>query len=166
MDEIADVLETCGVDGADVALDVLLGLQDRDSRYRSSVIATLETALDPWLEPSVARATGTAGGIGNNWDCSVTGSLNSGDPSWNATAQKLMPTGSTGVGVRGHQKTVEAIKWMAQNHPTGSYYVPAHLERAGPVHARRRNTAVAKELPRAPVDEEESDEGLADEGEP
>src|SRR5207248_5016592 len=34
---------------------LLLGLQDRDSRYRSSVITTLEIALDPWLEPSVAR---------------------------------------------------------------------------------------------------------------
>ena len=67
VDEIADVLATCGADGADVALDVLLGLQDRDSRYRSSVIATLETALDPWLEPSVARATGTAGGIDPKW---------------------------------------------------------------------------------------------------
>jgi len=61
------VLATCGADGADVALDVLLGLQDRDSRYRSSVIATLETALDAWLEPSVARATGTDGGISPEW---------------------------------------------------------------------------------------------------
>jgi type IV secretion system protein VirD4 len=67
VDKIADVLATCGADGADVALDVLLGLQDRDSRYRSSVIATLETALDPWLEPSVARATGIAGGIDPQW---------------------------------------------------------------------------------------------------
>jgi len=65
--EITEVLATCGADGANVALDVLLGLQDRDSRYRSSVIATLETALDPWLEPSVARATGIAGGISPAW---------------------------------------------------------------------------------------------------
>jgi hypothetical protein len=35
-------------------------------------------------------------------------------------------------GVAGHLKTVEGIKWMAKNHPRGSYYVPAHLERAGP----------------------------------
>jgi hypothetical protein len=58
-EEIAGVLACCDADGADVALDVLLGLQDRDARYRSSVIATLETALDAWLEPSVARATAT-----------------------------------------------------------------------------------------------------------
>jgi hypothetical protein len=29
-------------------------------------------------------------------------------------------------------KTVEAMKWMAEHHPNGSYYVPSHLERAGP----------------------------------
>lgn len=69
---------------------------------------------------------------GNNWNCSVTGSLNAADPSWNATAQKLIPAGGTGTGTRGHLKTVEAVKWMAQNHPNGSYYIPAHLERAGP----------------------------------
>ena len=97
------------------------------------------TALSQWeycfdrADTDTSRGnTAVGSGSGNNWDCSVAGSLNAGDPSWNATAQKLMPTGSTGVGDRGHQKTVEAIKWMAQNHPTGSYYVPAHLERAGP----------------------------------
>ena len=80
-------------------------------------------------DTSRGNKTGTA--IGNNWDCSVTGSLNGSDTSWNAAAQKLMPTGSTGVGERGHLKTVQAVKWMAENHPNGSYYVPAHLERAG-----------------------------------
>lgn len=71
-------------------------------------------------------------GGGQGWDCSVAGSLNAADPSWNATAAKLMPAGGTGSGERGHMKTVEAVKWMAQNHGQGSYYVPAHLERAGP----------------------------------
>ena len=69
---------------------------------------------------------------GNNWDCSVTGSLNAADVSWNATAQKLIPAGGAGTGTKGHLKTVEALKWMMANHPNGSYYVPAHLERAGP----------------------------------
>ena len=80
-----------------------------------------------------SRGNVTEGGsVGNNWDCSVNGSLNSADPSWDALAQKLMPLPGAGVGVRGHAKTVEAIKWMRQNHPNESYYVPAHLERAGP----------------------------------
>ncbi len=76
--------------------------------------------------------TTTTSGIGNNWDCSVPGSLNSGDPSWNLAAAKLVPAGGVGTGGRGHNKTVEAIKWMAAFHPDTSYYVPAHLERAGP----------------------------------
>lgn len=76
--------------------------------------------------------TAVGGATGNNWNCSVPGSANAADPSWNATAQKLMPAGGAGAGHRGHAKTVEAVKWMAANHPTGSYYVPAHLERAGP----------------------------------
>ncbi len=79
-----------------------------------------------------SRGNVTGSAIGNNWNCSVNGSLNAADPSWNATAQKLIPASGTGVGNRGHLKTVEAIKWMAQNHANGSYYVPAHLERAGP----------------------------------
>jgi len=83
-------------------------------------------------DTDTSRGNVTGSAIGNNWDCSVTGSQNSGDASWNATAHKLIPASGTGVGTRGHAKTVEALKWMAQNHPNGSYYVPAHLERAGP----------------------------------
>jgi hypothetical protein len=79
-----------------------------------------------------SRGNTTGSAIGNNWNCAVNGSLNAADPSWNATAQKLMPASGTGNGTKGHLKTVEAIKWMAQNHANGSYYVPAHLERAGP----------------------------------
>ena len=75
--------------------------------------------------------TDTSRGVANNWDCSVPGSLNAVDPSWNATAAKLIPAGGTGTGTRGHAKTLEALKWMKQFHPNGSYYVPAHLERAG-----------------------------------
>lgn len=76
--------------------------------------------------------TTTTSGVGNNWDCSVPGSLNNADPSWNDAAKKLNPAGGAGTGNRGHNKTVEAVKWMATFHPDTSYYVPAHLERAGP----------------------------------
>ena len=82
-------------------------------------------------DTSRGNTTATSG-IGNNWDCSVTGSLNAADPSWNDPAKKLIPATGTGTGSRGHLKTVEAVKWMAEFHPEGSYYVPAHLERAGP----------------------------------
>jgi hypothetical protein len=76
--------------------------------------------------------TTATSGTGNNWNCSVAGSLNATDPSWAADAQKLIPAGATGTGNRGHLKTVEAVKWMKEKHAQGSYYVPAHLERAGP----------------------------------
>jgi hypothetical protein len=88
-------------------------------------------ALAQW-EYCFDRADGdTSRGATNNYDCSVPGSMNAADPSWNATAQKLIPAGGAGTGVKGHNKTVEGLKWMAAFHPNGSYYVPAHLERAG-----------------------------------
>ncbi len=87
----------------------------------------------------VSRGNTTAtSGVGNNWDCSVPGSLNSGDVSWNLAAAKLVPSGA-GVGTKGHNKTVEAVKWMAAFHPDTSYYVPAHLERAGPFNPEGNN---------------------------
>jgi hypothetical protein len=82
-----------------------------------------------------SRGNVTGSTVGNNWNCAVTGSNSTADVSWNAQAQKLMPASGAGVGTRGHLKTVEALKWMAQNHATASYYVPAHLERAGPFYA-------------------------------
>jgi hypothetical protein len=103
------------------------------------------TALAQWsycfdrgdTDTSRGNVTGTS--TGNNWDCAVAGSLNGADPSWNAVAHKLMPPPGTGTGTLGHLKTVEAMRWMAQNHPKESYYVPAHLERAGPFWADGNN---------------------------
>ncbi|WP_431047464.1 hypothetical protein [Roseateles sp. L2-2] len=82
-----------------------------------------------------SRGNVTGSNVGNNWNCAVPGSNSASDVSWNAQAQKLMPAGGAGTGTRGHLKTVEALKWMAQYHPNASYYVPAHLERAGPFYA-------------------------------
>ncbi|MDB5819386.1 MAG: hypothetical protein JWQ11_3026 [Rhizobacter sp.] len=97
------------------------------------------TALAQWEycfdrgDTDTSRGNATIGGaVGNHWDCAVPGSANAGDASWNETARKLMPVGTIGVGTRGHSKTVEGLKWMVANHPDGSYYVPAHLERGGP----------------------------------
>jgi hypothetical protein len=75
--------------------------------------------------------TDTSRGGANSWDCSVPGSLNAADPSWNPTAQKLIPAAGVGTGTMGHNKALEALKWMAAFHRDASYYVPAHLERAG-----------------------------------
>jgi hypothetical protein len=88
-------------------------------------------ALAQWEYCFDRADTDTSRGTSNAWDCSVVNSLNAADPSWNATAQKLIPAGGAGTGVKGHLKALESLKWMAANHPLGSYYVPAHLERAG-----------------------------------
>jgi hypothetical protein len=84
-------------------------------------------------DSDTSRGNTVVGGTeGNNWNCAVPGSANETDVSWNATAQKLIPAGGAGTGVKGHLKTLEAMKYMALNFPGQSYYVPAHLERAGP----------------------------------
>jgi hypothetical protein len=96
-------------------------------------------ALAQWEYCFDRNDTDTSRGAANAWDCSVPGSLNAADPSWNATGMKLVPAGGTGTGDRGHNKTLEAIKWMAAFHPNTSYYVPAHLERAGPFNPNGNN---------------------------
>ena len=83
--------------------------------------------------------TAVGSGVGNNWNCSVTGSANAADASWSALAQKLIPAGGAGTGDRGHAKTVEAVKWQAEFHGDGSYYIPTHLERAGPFNPNGNN---------------------------
>ena len=71
----------------------------------------------------------TSRGAENQWECSVPGSFNNGllDP----TAQKIIVASGTGSGTAGHLKTVEGVKWMGAYSAQTSYYVPAHLERAG-----------------------------------
>ena len=88
-------------------------------------------ALAQWSYCFDRGDTDTSRGAANQWNCAVPGSNSASNVSWNSTAQKLIPAGGTGSGDRGHLKTVEAVKWMAAFHPTGSYYIPAHLERAG-----------------------------------
>lgn len=106
-------------------------------------------ALSQWeycfdrADTDTSRGNATVGTAfvvgGNNWDCSVPGSSNSADISWNTTAQKLMPASGIGNGTKGHNKTLEALKWMVAYAPHESYYVPAHLERAGPFNADGNN---------------------------
>jgi hypothetical protein len=85
----------------------------------------------------LSRGNQTGTSIGNNWDCSVTGSLNASNPQWSASGHKLVPTAP--VGTNGHLKTQEALKWMNELHAGASYYVPAHLERAGPFNPNGNN---------------------------
>jgi hypothetical protein len=88
-------------------------------------------ALAQWEYCFDRADTDTSRGVDNQWDCSVPGSANAADASWSAPGHKLIPTGTTGVGTKGHLKTLEALRWMQAYHTNTSYYVPAHLERAG-----------------------------------
>ncbi|CAD6880742.1 Histidinol phosphatase and related hydrolases of the PHP family [Methylomonas albis] len=100
----------------------------------ANALAQWEYCFDRGDTDTSQGNTAVGSGIGNNWNCSIPGSANSTDASlgWSATAQKLIQPSGTGTGTKGHLKTVEGVKWMAAYHPNGSYYVPAHLERAGP----------------------------------
>ena len=88
-------------------------------------------ALAQWSYCFDRGDTDTSRGVANQWDCSFAGGVNNGSAEWSTTALKLGQGSGVGTGTKGHAKTVEAVKWMAANHPDGSYYVPAHLERAG-----------------------------------
>ncbi|HEY8880652.1 MAG TPA: hypothetical protein VIN03_23980 [Roseateles sp.] len=85
-------------------------------------------------DTDTSRGNVTGSSVGNNWNCANPDSADSTSAAlgWSATGQKLLPPGGAGTGSKGHLKTVEALKWMAKFHGQGSYYVPAHLERAGP----------------------------------
>ena len=88
---------------------------------------------------SRGNATGTS--VGNNWDCSNPASPASFSAAlgFNDAAKKLIQPSGTGSGNVGHLISVEAVKWMQQFHPDGSYWVPAHLERAGPFNPNGSN---------------------------
>jgi type IV secretion system protein VirD4 len=56
-DDPAELLESCPVPGAKGALEALRSVWDADVRFRSSLLQTVSTALDPWQEPGIAAAT-------------------------------------------------------------------------------------------------------------
>jgi hypothetical protein len=85
-------------------------------------------------DTDTSRGNVTGSANGNNWNCTNPDSADSTSAAlgWNATGMKLIQPSGAGTGTKGHLKTLEALKWMAKFHGQGSYYVPAHLERAGP----------------------------------
>lgn len=92
-------------------------------------------------DTDTSRGNVTGSAVGNNWDCTNPASADSTSAAigWSATGKKLLPASGTGAGNRGHLKTVEAMRWMANFHGNASYYVPAHLERAGPFNPNGNN---------------------------
>jgi len=55
--EPAELLESCPSPGAQPALEALRSVWDADARFRSSLLQTIATGLDPWQEPQIAAAT-------------------------------------------------------------------------------------------------------------
>ena len=88
-----------------------------------------------------SRGNATGSNVGNNWDCSNPASPASFSAAlgFNDAAKKLIQPSGTGSGNVGHQISLEAVKWMVQFHPEASYWVPAHLERAGPFNPNGSN---------------------------
>lgn len=74
--------------------------------------------------------TDTSRGAENQWDCSVTGGLNSAATGWNETAKKIIAKNTTADNA-GHIKSVEGVKWLKEKALNTSFYIPAHIERAG-----------------------------------
>ncbi len=56
-DEPTELLEACPSPGAQPALQALRSVWEADPRFRSSLLQTIATALDPWQEPTIAAAT-------------------------------------------------------------------------------------------------------------
>ena len=76
--------------------------------------------------------TDTSRGSDNQWDCTVANSAN--NSQMDGTAKKILGNnGTTAPDAinRGHMKSVEAVKWLKEKAPNTSYYIPAHIERAG-----------------------------------
>lgn len=88
-----------------------------------------------------SRGNITGSTVGNNWDCSNPASPASFSAAlgFNDTAKKLIQPSGNGSGNVGHLISVEAVKWMQAFHPNASYWVPAHLERAGPFNPNGSN---------------------------
>jgi type IV secretion system protein VirD4 len=65
--EPTELLESCPTPGAQPALEALRSVWDADSRFRSSLLQTIATALDPWQEPQIAAATIGDSQISASW---------------------------------------------------------------------------------------------------
>ena len=114
------------------------------------VTMTMLNGQQPWPSTTAGNAnllaqfeycfdrsdTDTSRGAENQWDCAVTGSPTN-NTLIDATSRKIGKAGNLSGGNTtadpnlGHTKTIEALKWLNEKAPTGSYYVPSHLERQG-----------------------------------
>jgi len=76
-------------------------------------------------------AADTSRGGGQGWDCAVPGSALNADLQPSSGALRNFNGKNYNSGQLGHLKTVEGIKWMAASYAKSSFFIPAHVERAG-----------------------------------
>jgi type IV secretion system protein VirD4 len=65
--EPAELLASSPLPGAQPALEALKSVWTADPRFRSSLLQTVSTALDPWQEPAIAEATMGESRISASW---------------------------------------------------------------------------------------------------
>ncbi len=65
--EPAEILKSCQSPGAQPALEALRSVWEADPRFRSSLLQTVATGLDPWQEPQIAAATIGENQISARW---------------------------------------------------------------------------------------------------
>jgi type IV secretion system protein VirD4 len=66
-DEPTHLLQVCRTPGVAPALEALKSVWEAEDRFRSSLLQTVSTALDPWQEPAIAEATMGDSQISAGW---------------------------------------------------------------------------------------------------
>jgi len=79
------------------------------------------------------RADGDlAGGVAQGWAGKIPNAGTNSVPGVPGTSVASTVSVDTSKGIGAHQKTVVGVDWLQKNYPLSSYYIPAHVERAGP----------------------------------
>jgi len=122
---------------------IWVGLEQNNPGHEHTSMTVLQ-GQRPWPQAGVAgnanlqaqyeycfdrRDTDTSRGAENQWNCAVPGSTST--DALDPTARKITGTNATATPDLGHRKTLEGLKWLKEKAPTTSYFVPAHVERAG-----------------------------------
>ncbi len=72
------------------------------------------------------------GGVAQGWTGKIANAGTNTVPGVAGTSVASTASVDTGKGNGAHQKSVVGVKWLQDNYPLASYYVPAHVERQGP----------------------------------
>ena len=74
-----------------------------------------------------------------NWAGKISNTGTNTVPGVPGTSVSVTGSYDTSKGIGAHQKSVVGAKWLQDNYPLSSYYIPAHVERAGPFNPAGNN---------------------------